>query len=84
RQELQWLEGELDWVEEAENIQDLLSERGYQLKKLNARKQIMQLLEARYDELPERDDMLRLLQSGRYCGLLLNLSSWILSHAWQP
>lgn len=82
RQELQWLEGELDWVEEAENIQDLLSERGYQLKKLNARKQIMQLLEARYDELPERDDMLRLLQSGRYCGLLLNLSSWILSHAW--
>ncbi|EJN6960799.1 inorganic triphosphatase [Photobacterium damselae] len=84
RQELQWLEGELDWVEEAENIQDLLSERGYQLKKLNARKQIMQLLEARYDELPEREDMLRLLQSGRYCGLLLNLSSWILSHAWQP
>jgi triphosphatase len=35
-------------------------------------------------ELPDREDMLKLIHSARYAGLLLDLSRWILSRGWQP
>lgn len=84
RQELQWLDGELAWLEEAAGITQLLAEKGHVLKKLNTRKSLQQQLQIRFEALPETDDMLRLLKSARYCGLLLDLSRWILSRGWRP
>ncbi|MBY5948080.1 inorganic triphosphatase [Photobacterium rosenbergii] len=84
RQELQWLEGELDWLGDSEGLEYLLAEKGHALKKLNARKQLVKQLEVVQAELPDDNDMLLLLSSARYCGLLLNLSRWILSRGWQP
>ena len=84
RQELQWLEGELDWLDEAAGLEYLLAERGHVLKKLNARKQLVKQLESRQSDLPDSNDMLLLLSSARYCGLLLDLSRWLLSRGWQP
>ncbi|KLV11223.1 inorganic triphosphatase [Photobacterium ganghwense] len=84
RQEVQWLEGELEWLTEASGIDYLLAEKGYALKKLNARKALMKQLEARQADLPDEWEMLQLIQSSRYCGLLLDLSRWILSRGWQP
>ncbi|PSW15102.1 inorganic triphosphatase [Photobacterium sanctipauli] len=84
RQELQWLEGELDWLDEAASIDALLAEKGHALKKLNARKELMKQLELRQSELPDTQEILELLESARYCGLLLDLSRWILSRGWQP
>ena len=84
RQELQWLEGELDWLEEANSIQALIDDKAYVLRKLNVRKALQQQLELRYVQLPDSDDMIQLMRSARYCGLLLDLSRWILSRGWQP
>ncbi len=84
RQELTWLEGELIWLQEADAIQRWLAEKGHALKKLNARKSLVKQLKERQEELPEPDDILRLFKSARYCNLLLNLSSWLLSRGWQP
>ncbi|UXI00962.1 inorganic triphosphatase [Photobacterium sp. TY1-4] len=84
RQELNWLEGELDWIDEYLSIERLLADKGYALKKLNARKAMVKQLKARKDELPEDEAVMTLLESSRYCGLLLDLSRWILSRGWQP
>ncbi|WP_064605944.1 CYTH and CHAD domain-containing protein [Photobacterium sp. J15] len=84
RQELNWLEGELEWLDEFASIDHLLAEKGHALKKLNARKALMKQLKARQEELPETDEVLELFESARYCGLLLDLSRWILSRGWQP
>lgn len=84
RQELQWLDGELDWLEEANSIQALSDDKAYVLRKLHARKELQQQLDLRYQELPNSDAMIQLMRSARYCGLLLGLSRWILSRGWQP
>ncbi|MCW8330350.1 inorganic triphosphatase [Photobacterium sp. SDRW27] len=84
RQELHWLEGELEWLEEYASIEQLLVDKGHMLKKLNARKELVKQLQDRQDELPESEEMMQLLESSRYCGLLLDLSRWILSRGWQP
>ncbi|KAE8176464.1 inorganic triphosphatase [Photobacterium carnosum] len=84
RQELQWLDGELDWLEEANSIQALSDDKAYVLRKLHARKELQQQLDLRYQELPNSDAMIQLMRSARYCGLLLDLSRWILSRGWQP
>ncbi|SMY37651.1 CYTH domain protein [Photobacterium malacitanum] len=84
RQELQWLEGELDWLEEANSIQELVDDKAYVLRKLNVRKELQQQLELRYVQLPDSEMMIQLMRSARYCGLLLDLSRWILSRGWQP
>ncbi|SMY37853.1 CYTH and CHAD domain-containing protein [Photobacterium andalusiense] len=84
RQELQWLEGELDWLEEANSIQELVDDKAYVLRKLNVRKELQQQLELRYVQLPDSETMIQLMRSARYCGLLLDLSRWILSRGWQP
>ncbi|OAN19039.1 adenylate cyclase [Photobacterium jeanii] len=84
RQELQWLEGELEWLDEAASIEQLLDDKGYVLRKLNAQKVLVKQLQAQQEALPDAESMLTLMQSARYCNLLLNLSSWILSRGWQP
>ncbi|MEC6833085.1 CYTH and CHAD domain-containing protein [Photobacterium toruni] len=84
RQELQWLEGELSWLEDANSIQELIDDKAYVLRKLNVRKELQQQLELRYQDLPDSDAMIQLIRSARYCGLLLDLSRWILSRGWQP
>ncbi len=84
RQELQWLEGEFEWVYEGRAIERLLGDKGHFLRKLNAQKPLMAKLSERYDKLPERAQVLELLHSSRYCNLLLDLSRWILTRGWQP
>lgn len=84
RQELQWLEGELDWLGESAGINYLQAEKGNVLRKLDNRKMLMKQLDARQAELPEPQETLQLIASARYCGLLLDLSRWILSRGWQP
>ncbi|WP_078752516.1 inorganic triphosphatase [Enterovibrio nigricans] len=84
RQELQWLEGELSWIFESRAIERLCEDKGYFLRKLNTQKQLRKKLEARYEALPERSEVLELFQSARYCNLLLDLSRWILTRGWQP
>ncbi|OEE89205.1 adenylate cyclase [Enterovibrio norvegicus FF-162] len=84
RQELQWLEGELDWINEARAIERLVDDKGYFLRKLNVQKPLLSKLGECYDALPERAEVLELLHSSRYCNLLLDLSRWILTRGWQP
>ncbi|MGF1769630.1 inorganic triphosphatase [Enterovibrio makurazakiensis] len=84
RQELQWLEGELDWINEARAIERLVDDKGYFLRKLNVQKPLLAKLSENYEALPERSEVLELLHSARYCNLLLDLSRWILTRGWQP
>jgi triphosphatase len=84
RQELKWLEQELAWLKSYEHFETLLEDKGHVLRKLDARKFLVSELKEREQDLPDREDMLRLIHSGRYAGLLLDLSRWILSRGWQP
>ncbi|MDR9829493.1 inorganic triphosphatase [Vibrio sp. FNV 38] len=84
RQELKWLEQELEWLGDYDCLEDLLEDKGHVLRKLDARKFIVEELRKVESELPERKESLALLSSARYTGLLLDLSRWILTRGWQP
>lgn len=84
RQELNWLDEQLKWVHEAQAISRLCQDKGYFLRKLNAQKWICSKLEQRYQALPNREAMLALINSSRYCHLLLDLSRWVLTRGWRP
>ncbi|CAH8198756.1 inorganic triphosphatase [Vibrio aestuarianus] len=84
RQELKWLEKELSWLKTYDYLADLLEDKGHALRKLDARKFLIAELKEQQEALPSRDDVLKLLNSARYTGLLLDLSRWILSRGWQP
>lgn len=84
RQELKWLEGELTWLKQYDYLNELLEDKGYALRKLDARKFLISELKQLQDALPLREEMLKLLNSARYTGLLLDLSRWILTRGWQP
>jgi len=84
RQELKWLEEELAWLKTYDYLEDLLEDKGYTLRKLDARKFLVGELKQLKENLPQREEMLKLLNSARYTGLLLDLSRWILTRGWQP
>lgn len=84
RQELKWLEGELSWLKQYDYLEELLEDKGYALRKLDARKFLISELKQLQQALPQRDEILKLLNSARYTGVLLDLSRWILTRGWQP
>ncbi|MGL6027093.1 MAG: CHAD domain-containing protein, partial [Vibrio sp.] len=84
RQELKWLEQELQWLKQFEYLASLQEDKGYALRKLDARKFLVTELKTVQESLPQREDTLRLLSSARYTGLLLDLSRWVLTRGWQP
>lgn len=84
RQELKWLAQELEWVEAYDHIDYLLKDKGHTLRKLDARKFLMSELKSLQEELPSREEVLKLIHSARYMALLLDLSRWILARGWQP
>ncbi|MEL7292136.1 MAG: inorganic triphosphatase [Pseudomonadota bacterium] len=84
RQELKWLEQELEWLHDFDYLEDLLDDKGHTLRKLDARKFLVGELKLVQDQLPSREQMLDLINSSRYTGLLLDLSRWILTRGWQP
>ena len=84
RQELKWLEQDLEWLNEFDYLEDLLDDKGHALRKLDARKFLVNELKEVQEQLPNREDTLELLNSARYTGLLLDLSRWILTRGWQP
>ncbi|ANW23929.1 adenylate cyclase [Vibrio coralliilyticus] len=84
RQELKWLEQELEWLNDYDYLEALLDDKGHALRKLDARKFLVGELKMVQEALPDREEMLTLLNSARYTGLLLDLSRWILTRGWQP
>ena len=65
-------------------MEELLDDKGNVLRKLDARKFLVSELTQQLGELPSREEVLELLSSARYTGLLLDLSRWILTRGWQP
>lgn len=84
RQELMWLEDELTWLKEADYLDELMDDKGHALRKLDARKWLVEQLGTQFQALPSREHSLKLLKSSRYTRLLLDLSRWILTRGWQP
>ncbi|OLQ85641.1 adenylate cyclase [Vibrio panuliri] len=84
RQELKWLEQDLEWIKQYDYLEDLLEDKGHALRKLDARKFLIKELSEIQHELPSREDMLAQFNSARYTALLLDLSRWILTRGWQP
>lgn len=84
RQELQWFEGEMEWLNEATATEKLVEDKGHFLRKVNARKPLIKMLKKKAERLPSRDAILEQMHSSRYCNLLLDLSRWLLSKGWQP
>jgi triphosphatase len=79
-----WLEEELNSLKTAVYLDDLMEDKGHVLRKLDARKWLVDQLGIQRDALPDREQALKLLSSSRYTGLLLDLSRWILTRGWQP
>lgn len=84
RQELKWLEQELDWLKTADYLNELTEDKGYALRKLDAQKALVKKLNDMRADLPSSDSVLQLLESARYTGIILDLSRWILTKGWQP
>jgi triphosphatase len=84
RQELKWLDDELAWLNTDSYIEMLQEDKGHALRKLDARKQLVEKLQQRSETLPSREQMLELLQSSRYTGLLLDMSRWLMGRGWHP
>ncbi|MEH0665233.1 inorganic triphosphatase [Vibrio scophthalmi] len=84
RQELKWLEQSLEWLKQYDYLEELLEDKGHALRKLEARKFLVAELKEIQQQLPDREEMLALIHSARYAGLLLDLSRWILTRGWQP
>ncbi|CAM3509026.1 CYTH domain protein [Vibrio aerogenes CECT 7868] len=84
RQELKWLEQELNWLKLSDYLDNLLEDKGHALRKLDARKFLVAELKRRHEKLPSVEDMLKLFHSARYTALILDLNRWILSRGWQP
>ncbi len=84
RQELKWLEHELEWLRDYEHLDDLLKDKGYALRKLDAKKYLLTSLAEQQTALPDREEILKLFNCARYAGVLLDLSRWILTRGWQP
>ena len=84
RQELKWLDEELSWLKTADYIDDLCEDKGHALRKLDARKVLVNKLIKSKEELPTQEDMITLFTSARYTGLLLDLSRWLMGRGWHP
>lgn len=84
RQELSWLEDELDWLTNYDCYQDLIENKGHVLRKLDGQKFLVAQISEKVENLPSREQMLTMFHGARYTGLLLDLSRWILSRGWQP
>ncbi|MDA0149721.1 CYTH and CHAD domain-containing protein [Vibrio sp. LaRot3] len=84
RQELKWLEQDLEWIKQYDYLEDLLEDKGHALRKLDARKFLVAELSEMQQQLPSREDTLAQFNSARYTALLLDLSRWILTRGWQP
>lgn len=84
RQELRWIGQELSWINDYDHIDDLLKDKGYVLRKLDARKFLIAELKSLQETYPNRESVLKFIHSSRYMALLLDLSRWILAKGWQP
>ncbi len=83
-QELMWLEEELSWLKECDYLDELTDDKGHAMRKLDARKWLVEQLNAQLKVLPNRENTLQLFSSSRYTRLLLDLSRWILTRGWRP
>jgi triphosphatase len=84
RQELKWLEQELEWVYRYQCIDELTEDKGHVLRKLDAKKVLVKQLKHERQQLPNREQVLALFASARYTGLILDLNRWLLTRGWQP
>jgi len=84
RQELKWLDEELDWLKTVDYIDALCEDKGHVLRKLDARKFLIKRLSQNKDRLPKQEQLVSLFTSSRYTGLLLDLSRWLMGRGWHP
>ncbi|CAG9000150.1 MAG: hypothetical protein CENE_02140 [Candidatus Celerinatantimonas neptuna] len=75
--ELLWWLRQLSWLEEALSIEKLLDQHGAFIRKLNNRRTLSRQLEDRLKQLPDADDVLKLLSSPRYNRLMVDIVSWL-------
>ncbi len=84
RQELKWLDDELAWLRQHQHLDNLLKDKAYALRKLDAQKWLISELKQQQAVLPDTEQVLKLLHSARYTELILDLSRWVLTRGWQP
>jgi triphosphatase len=83
RSELDWLLTTLDWVPEATFRQHALADDGYPLRKLDDSKQLIQQLQHLSEQSPDEIEVRTLLQSTRYCQLVLSFTEWMFEQGWR-
>ncbi|WP_137674279.1 CYTH domain-containing protein [Agarivorans sp. Toyoura001] len=81
--ELRWLRQQLSWLNQASSLSKLTAERGAFIKKLPQQRSLLKSLQKQQLALPQPDDVITLIHSGRYCSLMLKITRWLYQAKWQ-
>ena len=84
QEDLSWLERELAWLDEAHALERLIAERGHYFKALKGHDELLRVLQARQQALPDWASLQALFCSPRYGRLMLALSQWLYSEQLKP
>lgn len=77
QEELRWLEGEFNWLDEALTLERLTAERGHYLRPLQCHDELLAALHHYQSTMPTLQSMQVLLVSPRYAQLVLAISAWL-------
>jgi len=76
--DLQWLARSFSWVDTRLVYRRLLKDKGYYLRKLPKLKDLLDNIKALDNALPNKQKVLELLNSTRYCQFVLTLTEWLI------
>jgi triphosphatase len=76
--DLHWLARSFSWVDTRQVYHRLLKDKGYYLRKLPKLKGLLDNIKALDNALPDKEKVLELLNSTRYCQFVLTLTKWLI------
>lgn len=77
-EDLHWLARTFSWLDLRSTYRCLLENRGHYLRKLPKFKALLKKLELHNNSLPNKEDVLQLLKSTRYCQFILKITQWLI------
>lgn len=81
--DLLWLQQQLAWLDRAQMLAHLTADKGYYLRRLDGRKNLLRLLTEQQQSLPDEQRLRELLYSPRYARLVLGLTHWLYRQDWR-
>ncbi|OXY83649.1 CYTH domain-containing protein [Oceanimonas doudoroffii] len=81
--DLLWLQQQLSWLDRAQMLAHLTTDKGHYLRRLDCRKSLLRLLGEQQQGLPAEERLRELLHGPRYGRLVLGLTHWLYRQDWR-